>query len=90
MSFQLKYQFQTSHKEKDLGVIITDKLEVTEKANAMLGMITRPIKYKTVSGLLHSGMASIYVYCKQKDKLISWYTTKGYQDDTELEAYGLP
>ena len=45
---------QTSHEEKDLGVIITDKLEVTEqcakaskKANAMLGMINRAIKYKT-------------------------------------------
>ena len=45
---------QTSHKEKDLCVIITDKLEVTEqcakaskKANATLGMINRTIKYKT-------------------------------------------
>ena len=41
-----------SHEEKDLGVIITDKLEVTKqcaksskKANAML-MINRAIKYK--------------------------------------------
>lgn len=45
---------ETSHVEKDLGVIITDTLNVTEqcvkasnKANAMLGMINRAIKYKT-------------------------------------------
>ena len=45
---------QTSHEEKDLGVILTDKLEVIEqcakaskKANAMLGMINRAIKHKT-------------------------------------------
>ena len=45
---------QTIHEEKDLSVIITYKLEVTKqyskaskKANAMLGMINRAIKYKT-------------------------------------------
>ena len=44
---------QTSHEENDLGLIITYKLEVTgkcakasKKANAMLSMITRAIKYK--------------------------------------------
>ena len=45
---------ETSHEEKDLGMIIIDKLDVTEqwvkasnKAKAMLGMINRAIKYET-------------------------------------------
>ena len=66
---------QTSHKEKDLGVIITDKLEVTEqcakaskKANVMLGMINRAIKYKTKEVVLqlYKSLVRPYLdYCIQ-------------------------
>ena len=52
--FMGKDPIQTSHEEKDLGVIITDKLEVNEqcakaskKANAMQGVINRAVKYNT-------------------------------------------
>ena len=45
---------ETTHEERDLGVIITETLDVTKqcvraanKANAMLGMINRAFKYKT-------------------------------------------
>ena len=44
---------ETTHEERDLGVIITETLDVTKqcvravnKANAMLGMINRAFKYK--------------------------------------------
>ena len=43
-----------THEERDLGVIITETLDITKqcvraanKANAMLGMINRAFKYKT-------------------------------------------
>ena len=45
---------ETTHEERDLGVIITETLDVTKqcvraanKANAMLVMINRAFKYKT-------------------------------------------
>ena len=45
---------ETTHGERDLGVIITETLDVTKqcvraanKANAMLAMINRAFKYKT-------------------------------------------
>ena len=45
---------ETTHGERDLGVIITETLDVTKqcfraanKANAILGMINRASKYKT-------------------------------------------
>ena len=46
---------EASHEEKDLGVLIRDKPDITEhcvcvasnKANVMLGVINRAIKYKT-------------------------------------------
>ena len=77
-----KIPFKHHMKKKDLGVIITDKLEVTKqcakaskKANAMLGMINRTIKYKIRGSatiiqiiLLHSDMASIQT---KRHKLIN-------------------
>ena len=46
--------FETTLEERDLGVIIRETLDITKqcvraanKANAMLGMINRAIKYKT-------------------------------------------
>ena len=52
--FMGKECIETTHEERDLGVIITETLDVTEqcvraanKANAMLGMINRAFKYKT-------------------------------------------
>ena len=45
---------ETTHEERDLGVIITETLDLIKqcvraanKANAMLGMINRAFKYKT-------------------------------------------
>ena len=61
---------QTSHEKKDLGMIITDKLEVTEqcakaskKANAMLGMINRSIKYKTKEVVIQLYKSLVGLYC---------------------------
>ena len=81
---------QTSHEEKDLGMIITDKLEVTEqcakaskKANAMLGMINRTTKYKTkkVELQLYKSRVRPYLdYCIQ-----SWRPFK-QKDITLLES----
>ena len=52
--FMGKECIETTHEERDLGVIITETLDVTKqcvraanKANAMLGMINRAFKYKT-------------------------------------------
>ena len=52
--FMGKKCIETTHEERDLGVIITETLDVTKqcvraanKANAMLGMINRAFKYKT-------------------------------------------
>ena len=52
--FMGKECIETTHKERDLGVIITETLDITKqcvraanKANAMLGMINRAFKYKT-------------------------------------------
>ena len=52
---------ETTHEERDLGVIITETLDITKqcvraanKANAMLGMINRAIyKYKTKDVVLN-------------------------------------
>ena len=51
--FMGKECIETTHEERDLGVIITETLDITKqcvraanKANAMLGMINRAFKYK--------------------------------------------
>ena len=79
------------NEEKDLGVIITDKLEVTEqcakaskKANAMLGMMNRAIKYKTKEVVLqlYKSLVRPYLnYCIQ-----AWHPFK--QKDINLLESG--
>ena len=101
---------ETSHEEKDLSVLITDKLDETRqcvktfnKANAMLGMINRAIKYKTKEVVV-----KIVKLCKSqvrpplgllhsgmtaiqtKYKLIRKRATQGDQDDTGLKTFGIP
>jgi hypothetical protein len=51
--FMEKECIEKTHEERDLGVIITETLDITKqcvraanKANAMLGMINRAFKYK--------------------------------------------
>ena len=70
---------QTSHEEKDLGVIITDKLKVTEqcakaskKVNAMLCIINRAIRFKTKEVVLqlYKSLVKPYLdYCIQPWRL---------------------
>ena len=87
---------ETTHEERDLGVIITATLDVTKrcvratnKANAMLGMINRAFTYKTkevVLKLYKSLMRPHLDYCIQAwrplkiYRFIRIYTTKDEQD----------
>ena len=96
---------QTLHEEKDLGVIITDKLEVTEQcaktskmANARYDQQSHQIQDQRGSATFIQVRSYTYLdYCsqacrplKQKDINLLDCTTKGNQDDTGLVAYGLP
>ena len=67
--------FETTYEERDLGVIITETLDVTKqcvraanKANTILGMINRAFKYKikeVVLKLYKSLVRSHLDYCIQ-------------------------